>query len=98
MKLIGHELEEIRVTEALDIATECNTSDTAPRNPTVIKNIFENKNVTLKETKKYVDLVWVETDHRGADDKTPNYFKKFTTTPASSAELKDARNQRKLKH
>eukprot|EP00957_Ditylum_brightwellii_P073490 5584642-Ditylum_brightwellii.AAC.1 len=84
--------------EALDIATEWDTSVAAPRNQTVIKNIFENKNVTLEETKKYVDLVWAETNHRGADDKTPNYFKEFATAPADSAELKEARNQRKLKH
>eukprot|EP00957_Ditylum_brightwellii_P157428 11981680-Ditylum_brightwellii.AAC.1 len=84
--------------EALDIATEWDTSAAAPRNPTVIKSIFENKNVTLEETKKYVDLVWAETNHGGADNKTSNYFKEFATAPADSAELKEARNQRKLKH
>eukprot|EP00957_Ditylum_brightwellii_P136296 10394663-Ditylum_brightwellii.AAC.1 len=68
-KLIGHKMKEIRVLEALDVATEWD--DPAPSNATKVVNIFENTGKEAKKVKTHIEMVWAETQHGIAADQTP---------------------------
>eukprot|EP00957_Ditylum_brightwellii_P109841 8378000-Ditylum_brightwellii.AAC.1 len=74
-------MKEVRVPEALEVAVEW--AEAHPRNATKVMNIFESSSNESKKTEEHVDLVWAETDHGSAADRTPKYFKNFgRTNPA----------------
>eukprot|EP00957_Ditylum_brightwellii_P093232 7099129-Ditylum_brightwellii.AAC.1 len=70
-----------------------------PSNAATVVNTFDKTGIKTPIVKEHVDLVWAETQHRSAVDKSPKYFGNFGTTKhVDNARLTLVRNTRRLKH
>eukprot|EP00957_Ditylum_brightwellii_P208060 15355667-Ditylum_brightwellii.AAC.1 len=95
-KVVSHQIKKVRLTEALEIATDWDALMVAPRLPKMIVNIFKKKEVSKDTLKAHMDLVWANMGYGGVTGETPNYFK--AKIPTDTPALNVLRNQRKLKH
>ena len=57
-------------------------------------NIFKNHQIKQNLIDHYAVMVWEDTDQ----DNTPKHFDRLDPVPASTDNLKKARNQRRFKH
>ena len=96
VKLIGKQMEEIRVKECLQIATEWDTTGTNPEFPVEarILNLFDTNGATKAQINHHVGLIWADTDK----DQTDELPITVDTKPRDDAELDKIRNFLRLKH
>ena len=96
VKLIGKRMEEIRVKECLQIATEWETSGTNPEFlvEARILNLFDTNGATKAQINHHVGLIWADTD-KDQTDKLPIMV---DTKLRDNAELDKIRNFLRLKH
>ena len=96
-KLIQHKLDDTRLYEVLDIATEWIKA--VSTNAIMVVNVFDKTRIKISKVKEHFELVWADTQHKSVADKTSKYFKNFgTTKPADDVGLNLARNTRRFKH